>query len=136
MMRGMTGFAEKSYAARSLRVKISIKTLTHRFFDWSYKGTPIGETEAKLRGLCQKHIRRGRVEVFLDITSVDPESWEFSINEGLLEKIHAALGRVSRRTGHRLEFPAEIHTHVGKLRAALHPLQNLRRAPHGPQPGH
>ena len=107
MMRGMTGFAEKSYAARSLRVKISIKTLNHRFFDWSYRGTPIGETETKLRGLCQKYIRRGRVEVFLDITSVDPESWEFSINEGLLEKIHTALGRVSRRTGHRLEFPAE-----------------------------
>ncbi len=107
MMRGMTGFAEKSYGARSLRIKISIKTLNHRFFDWSYKGTSIGETEASLRALCQKQIRRGRVEVFLDITSVDPESWEFSINEGLLEKILAALGRVSRRTEHRLEFPAE-----------------------------
>jgi len=61
MIHGMTGFAEKSFTSRSLRLRISIKTLNHRFFDWSYKGTPIGKAENRLRALCQKKIRRGRV---------------------------------------------------------------------------
>jgi uncharacterized protein (TIGR00255 family) len=104
MILGMTGFAERNFTSPALRVKISIKTLNHRFFDWSYKGAPIGEAESRLRALCQKRIRRGRVEVFLDLVSLSPESWDFTLNEGLLEKILASLDRVSRKTGRRLEI--------------------------------
>ena len=104
MILGMTGFAERNFASPTLRLKISIKTLNHRFFDWSYKGVPLGEAESRLRALCQKRIRRGRVEVFLELVSFSPESWNFTLNEGLLEKILAALDRVSRRTGRRLEI--------------------------------
>ena len=44
-MRSMTGFGERRFAAPGLRVKISIKSLNHRFFDWNYKGTPLGDAE-------------------------------------------------------------------------------------------
>lgn len=104
MILGMTGFAERNFASPALRVKLSVKTLNHRFFDWSYKGVPIGEAESRLRALCQKRIRRGRVEVYLDLVSTSPESWEFTLNEGLLEKVLASLDRVSKRTGRRLEI--------------------------------
>ena len=104
MIQGMTGFAERSFASPALRLKIGVKTLNHRYFDWSYKGAPIGEAEARLRSLCQKRIRRGRVEVYVELVSLSPESWEFTLNEGLLEKILASLDRVSRRTGRRLEI--------------------------------
>ena len=43
MILGMTGFAEKAFTSPALRLKISIKTLNHRFFDWSYKGAPLGK---------------------------------------------------------------------------------------------
>ena len=115
MILGMTGFAERNFAAPGLRLKISIKTLNHRFFDWSYKGVPIGETESRLRALCQKKVRRGRVEVFLDVVSLSPESWEFMLNEGLLEKILASLDRVSRRTGRRLEISLDSLFRVPQL---------------------
>ena len=104
MILGMTGFAERNFASPALRVKLSVKTLNHRFFDWSYKGVPIGEAESRLRALCQKRIRRGRVEVYLDLVSTSPESWEFTLNEGLLVKVLASLDRVSKRTGRRLEI--------------------------------
>lgn len=103
MILGMTGFAERNFASPALRVKLSVKTLNHRFFDWSYKGVPTGEAESRLRALCQKRIRRGRVEVYLDLVSTSPESWDFTLNEGLLEKVLASLDRVSKRTGRRLE---------------------------------
>jgi uncharacterized protein (TIGR00255 family) len=104
MIQGMTGFAEKSFASGSHRLKVSIKTLNHRFFDWSYKGTPIGGAENRLRALCQKAIRRGRVEVYLEMTSLSPAAWSFRVNEGLLEKILVSFDRVSRKTGRRLEL--------------------------------
>jgi uncharacterized protein (TIGR00255 family) len=115
MIHGMTGFAEKSFTSRSLRLRISVKTLNHRFFDWSYKGVPIGEAENRLRALCQKKIRRGRVEVYLDMASLNPASWNFSINEGLLEKILTSLDRVSRRTGRRLEISLDSIFRVPQL---------------------
>lgn len=115
MILGMTGFAERSFSSPTLRLKISIKTLNHRYFDWSYKGAPVGEVESRLRALCQKRIRRGRVEIFLDVVSLSPESWSFTLNEGLLEKILASLDRVSRRTGRRLEISLDSLFRVPQL---------------------
>jgi len=115
MILGMTGFAERNFTSPTLRLKISIKTLNHRFFDWSYKGVPLGEAESRLRGVCQKRIRRGRVEVFIDLVSLSPESWNFTLNEGLLEKILASLDRVSRRTGRRLEISLDSLFRVPQL---------------------
>jgi len=115
MILGMTGFAEKAFTSPSLRLKISVKTLNHRFFDWSYKGAPLGETENRLRALCQKKIRRGRVEVFIDVTPLGPEGWDFTLNEGLLRKILGSLDRVSRRTGLRLEISLDSLFRVPQL---------------------
>ena len=115
MILGMTGFAERNFTSPTLRLKLSVKTLNHRFFDWSYKGVPIGEAESRLRALCQKRIRRGRVEVYLDLLSLSPESWDFTVNEGLLEKILATLDRVSRRTGRRLEISLDSLLRVPQL---------------------
>jgi uncharacterized protein (TIGR00255 family) len=115
MIHGMTGFAEKSFVSGSLRLKITIKTLNHRFFDWSYKGTPVGEAEQRLRALCQRSIHRGRVEVVLEMVSLSPESWTFRINEGLLEKILASFDRVSRKTGRRLEITLDSIFRVPQL---------------------
>ncbi len=115
MIRGMTGFAERGFATDSLRLKISVKTLNHRFFDWTLKGTPLGEVEAKLRSICRKQVRRGRVEVYVEVISLSPASWEFAVNEGLLERIFGALDSVSRKTGRRLEFPPESLFRIPQL---------------------
>jgi uncharacterized protein (TIGR00255 family) len=111
----MTGFAEKSFGTKSLRLKIGIRTLNHRFFDWTLKGTPLGEAEAGLRSICQRHIRRGRVEAYVEVVSLNPGSWEFAVNEGLLEKIFSTLDTVSRKTGRRLEFPPESLFRIPQL---------------------
>ncbi len=115
MILGMTGFAEKAFASPELRVKISVKTLNHRFFDWSYKGAPLGETENRLRTICQKRIRRGRVEVYVDVTPLGPESWDFVLNKGLLEKILTSLGPVTRRTGLRLDLTLDSLFRIPQL---------------------
>jgi len=115
MILGMTGFAEKTFTSPGLRLKISVKTLNHRFFDWSYKGAPLGETENRLRAICQKRLRRGRIEVYLDLTPLGAESWDFSLNEGLLEKILTSLAPVTRRTGLRVDISLDSLFRIPQL---------------------
>jgi len=104
LIQGMTGFAEKRFASESARLKISIKSLNHRFFDWSYRGTALGDVENRLRAAAEKRLQRGRVEINVDMTFLDPRSWDFSVNEALLEKALASLERVSARLGKRFEL--------------------------------
>jgi uncharacterized protein (TIGR00255 family) len=96
-IQSMTGFGEKSFDSRTMWVKVSIKSLNHRFFDWSYKGAALGELENRLRAFCQARISRGRIEIVFDIGFHDPSSWNIRVNEGLLEKILVSLNRISSR---------------------------------------
>lgn len=95
-MRSMTGFAERSFAGARLHVKISLKSLNHRFFDWSYKGSPLGEVENRLRSIARRKLRRGRVEASMEVIFLDSAGWRVTINEGLLEKILAAWEKATR----------------------------------------
>ena len=97
MIQSMTGFAERRFDSRTLQAKFSLKSLNHRFFDWSYKGLPLGPLENKLRGLCQKRIQRGKVEVLLELNFSDASCWDLSINEPLLQKVLTALTKANRR---------------------------------------
>ncbi len=115
MIRSMTGYAERSFVSESLRLKVGIKTLNHRFFDWTYKGAPIGRAEGRLRAICQREIRRGRIEVVLDLMSLDPRSWSVSINEGLLEKVLTPLERLARRRGAKLDVSLETVFKIPQL---------------------
>lgn len=99
MIRSMTGFAELNVASPTLRVKIFIKTLNHRFFDWVYKGASLGQLENQLRTLCQKKILRGRVEVMLELDYLSAEVWDFAVNRSLLEKIVEEMRSLARKTG-------------------------------------
>ena len=104
MIQGMTGFAEKRFSSESLRLKVAIKSLNHRYFDWSYRGTALGDVEGRLRAAAEKRLQRGRVEVNVDAAFLDPKCWDFAVNEALLETALASLERVSNRLGRRFEI--------------------------------
>jgi uncharacterized protein (TIGR00255 family) len=103
----MTGFAEKTHKSRSLSVKITIRTLNHRFFDWNYRGYPIKDLEQQIRTDCQKKIKRGRIDVTFEIQFVDPSKWAIQINEELLSDILNSLKNVSTKISKNVSFNVE-----------------------------
>lgn len=107
MIQSMTGFGEKRFDSKALSVKISIKSLNHRFLDWNYYGHQIGELENKLRAICQLKITRGRIEVHLELNFLNQPSWDIYINEGLLQKILLSLEKVSSKIDKTLNFSIE-----------------------------
>jgi len=103
----MTGFAEKRFYFRTLSAKVSIRSLNHRFLDWNYKGDQIGEVENRLRAIAQGRLHRGRIEVSLELSFLDPSNWELHINHDLLEKILSSLDRLSSRMKTSLKFSVD-----------------------------
>jgi uncharacterized protein (TIGR00255 family) len=107
MIRSMTGFAEKRFSFRTLSARISIKTLNHRYLDWNYRGSQIGTLEDRLRSLCQKKLYRGRVEIFMDLSFLNPARWEVLINEDLLKKILKSLDKAASSFDRPMTFAVE-----------------------------
>jgi uncharacterized protein (TIGR00255 family) len=114
MINSMTGYAEKRLDHKNFSVRIALKTLNHRYFDWNYHGERIGEIEDRLRTICKEHIYRGRVDVFLDIHFVDASVFEVHFNKSLLKKIYDSLE----------DIEADIQKNI-KIR-----LENLFDIPH------
>jgi hypothetical protein len=65
-------------AIKGIYQEYGVKSLNHRFFDWNYKGTPLGDAENRLRSLAQRKLLRGRIEAAVDLDFLDPSSWEIA----------------------------------------------------------
>jgi uncharacterized protein (TIGR00255 family) len=103
----MTGYAEKTFAFKTFSARITIRTLNHRFFDWSYRGSPIGSLEDKLRNVCRKKLNRGRIEVSVDLRLLSPEKWQFWINKDLLRQILSAVEKATPAAQNKMKFSLE-----------------------------
>jgi len=103
----MTGYAEKTFVFKTFSARISIRTLNHRFFDWNYRGTPIGGLEERLRNDCRKKLNRGRIEVSVDLRLLSPEKWQFWINKDLLRQILSAVEKATPAAQNKMKFSLE-----------------------------
>jgi len=107
LIQSMTGFSEKRFHSRNFSAKISIKSLNHRYLDWIYNGPQVGEVEFRLRNICQRKLRRGRIEVFLEMNFFNHANWDIKINNDLLEKVFSSLEKTSSRLGKTISISVE-----------------------------
>lgn len=108
MTRSMTGYASTLIKTPKLKGRLSLRTYNHRYFDWAYKGPEWGNLEIELRALAQKWIKRGRVEVGLDLSTADPFDWEVEIEEGLVRKLSSTIKRLEDKLGQPFALTAEM----------------------------
>lgn len=124
MIQSMTGYAEKTFISKTFSVKIAIKTLNHRFFDWNFRGNQLSGVENRLRTMCQQELQRSRVDVQFDLEFSDPKLWEIQVNKDLLTKIMTTLNQLSRGT--------QISFSLDNLFSIPHVVE-IRRKQVGPQ---
>lgn len=111
----MTGYAEKTFISKTFSARISIRTLNHRFFDWSYRGSPIGGLEDRLRKACRKKLNRGRIEISVDLRLLSPEKWQFWINKDLLTQILSEVEKATSAAQNEVNFSLENLFHIPHL---------------------
>ncbi len=87
-MRSMTGFAQGRFSLDNFSLNIVIRSLNHRYFDLSIKGSGIsGDIESIIKDLIKDKISRGKIEVLVDFFDSRKNDWDIKFNDALLTGI-------------------------------------------------
>src|SRR5947207_11955105 len=84
VMRSMTGFGRGLIERDGVRVTAELRALNQRFFELKLNlPRTWGEHESEMRKLIQGTVSRGRVELFIKMTSLRPPAARMQVNEKL-----------------------------------------------------
>lgn len=107
-MRSMTGYGKGQASADGRKVTVEIKTVNHKFFDWSMKmpkGFLFVEDDAKKT--VATAVNRGHIDVFVTYEQEAATASEYSVDRALAEKYVAAARELADATG--VEFDVTAH---------------------------
>jgi uncharacterized protein (TIGR00255 family) len=117
MIKSMTGFASLTRDEESATLSVTIRAVNHRFLDVQLR-TPssLASVEARLRAIVQQRVARGRVEISVSVQSRKPPGVDVEVNDGVIERLAAALERARERgivtgtltAGDVLRFPQAV----------------------------
>jgi uncharacterized protein (TIGR00255 family) len=99
MLISMTGFGQSQVSNRDYRVTVEIRTVNHRFLDFSIKiPKAINSREKDIKEIIKKKISRGRVSVNVSVESERPE-YQVRINRPLMERYMRVLEDFGKKHG-------------------------------------
>jgi uncharacterized protein (TIGR00255 family) len=100
MIKSMTGYAALTRDDETGTITVAVRAVNHRFLDLQLRIpqllTPM---ESRLRGVVQRGIARGRIELSISVQQRRTPALELELNEPFLEALSAALER-ARAAGH------------------------------------
>jgi len=117
MIKSMTGFASLTKDDEVATVTITIRSVNHKFLDLQIRlPTTLASLEHRLRGVAQKRVSRGRVEITVTVQQRRVPSLEVELNEVFLDALGGALDRARDRgyvagamtPGDLLRFPQAL----------------------------
>lgn len=98
MIKSMTGFASLTRDDERGTLGVTIRSVNHRFLDLQMRLPPvIADLEPRLRGLVQKHLARGRVEVTISLQLRQPAAPRVELNEEFALALAAAVEQARSR---------------------------------------
>ena len=97
MISSMTGYGDSTVSTSRITAVIQINSVNNRFLDVRFNhGHMLAAWENDFLSILQKHLRRGKVEVFFNIT-FSAEASQFKIDEPLLASITEETTRLSKK---------------------------------------
>lgn len=92
VIQSMTGFGSAEFEDASWQLSIQIRSLNHRYFDWSLNA-PIEWyfMETELRQLTRQAIHRGTVRVYVRVRYYDKDLFVSASYTDILEKLASSL---------------------------------------------
>ncbi len=99
MMRSMTGFAAATVDDPRGSVSVTIRTVNHRFLDLQLRLPPaLADLEPRVRGLVQRGLARGRVELQATLQPRGAVAPVVELNESFVTAVTSAI-EVARAAG-------------------------------------
>jgi len=92
MIKSMTGFASLTHEDERATIGVTVKTVNHRFLDVQLRiPQSLAEIESRVRGLLQKRLARGRVEVAISLQLRTVLAPTVELNEDVVNALVAAI---------------------------------------------
>ena len=94
MIKSMTGFASLTHEDERATIGVTLRAVNHRFLDIQLRiPQSLAEVEPRVRGLLQKRLARGRVELQISVQLRTPAAPSIELNEEFANALSAALDR-------------------------------------------
>ena len=98
MISSMTGYGTAAGSSGNLAVTVELKSVNNRFLDASVRLPRLYSfAEEALKGLVQKRLIRGKVDVFVNIDASKDDSVVIRLNEPVLKAYQAAFSEMKQQ---------------------------------------
>ena len=98
MIKSMTGFASVSREHKLATIGVTVRSVNHRYLDVQVRVSQLlAAQETELRGLVQRRVARGRVELAVTTRVITPPAVEIALNEPLVEALSAVVEQAHAR---------------------------------------
>ena len=100
MIRSMTGFGRQEEVLHGRRISVELKSVNHKFFECSCK-TPRAYSflEEKLEAYVQSRVARGKIDLFLNVETLESADVQVTVNHALADAYAGALRELAQRCG-------------------------------------
>ena len=107
MIKSMTGYGCSSGTSGKLEITVELKSVNNRFLDCSFRMPRIYTSfEDKLKAVVQRHISRGKVDVFITDDCSKADNVNISVNESTAEAYVRAITELSEKYGLKNDLTA------------------------------
>ncbi len=117
MIKSMTGFAAGSRELDTAALGVTARTVNHRYLDIQVRMPPLlAAQEVELRGVVQRWVARGRVELAVTARLLGQPEVEVALNDPLVDALSTSVEQARARgvitggltTGDLLRFPQAL----------------------------
>lgn len=107
-MKSMTGYGQAAQSNEAYELNIELKSVNNRFLDLQIRmPKELNPYESVIRKIAKEKIRRGRVDVFINLTPLKSGNKKVSVDWNLLQQLVAELQTGSKKHFGIIDFPVE-----------------------------
>ena len=100
MIKSMTGYGSAKGAVEGLEISVELKSVNNRYLDASVRlPRSFLFAEEMVKSCVQKHISRGKVDVFVSVNSANAGDMVVQVNEALLKGYVEAVRHIAAEYG-------------------------------------
>lgn len=109
MIKSMTGYGRAQGTFSGGEITVEIKSVNNRYLDCGVKLPRVyGYVEDSIKSLVQKHISRGKVDVFVTINAMGSDNVKISLNGPVVQGYLDALKQMSQEYGVRDDISVSL----------------------------
>ena len=109
MIRSMTGFGRAEATVGGKLISVELKSVNHRYFEFNCRTTRgYAFLEEKLKSYLSTRVSRGKIDMYVSITSVEDSDVEVVVNHSLAEGYTKAFSELADTYGVENDLSASI----------------------------